>query len=135
MTLLICYKNYYGAHVFFLPGAQSMLKPALDIRCTPYTIYSVYNVCRTMSYNVVQYRTSYVYIIMWYVIAMYVQPVRCTNTRVHTYTRTHTPKCYASMRNLITRFINNVQQHYRGRTLCDRYSAWFNVIDVRHSFS
>ena len=31
MTLLICYKNYYGAHVFFLPGAQSMLKPALII--------------------------------------------------------------------------------------------------------
>ena len=30
MTLLICYKNYYGAHVFFLPGAQSMLKPALN---------------------------------------------------------------------------------------------------------
>ena len=29
MTLLICYTNYYGAHVFFLPGAHSMLKPAL----------------------------------------------------------------------------------------------------------
>ena len=29
MTLLISYKNYYGAHVFFLPGAHSMLKPAL----------------------------------------------------------------------------------------------------------
>ena len=23
--------NYYGAHTFFLPGAHSMLKPALDI--------------------------------------------------------------------------------------------------------
>ena len=23
--------NYYGAHAFFLPGAHSMLKPALDI--------------------------------------------------------------------------------------------------------
>ena len=34
MTLLICYKNYYGAHVFFLRGAQSMLKPALT-----YTYY------------------------------------------------------------------------------------------------
>ena len=31
MTLLISYKNYYGAHVFFLPGAHSMLKPALYI--------------------------------------------------------------------------------------------------------
>ena len=29
MTLLISYTNYYGAHVFFLPGAHSMLKPAL----------------------------------------------------------------------------------------------------------
>ena len=31
MTLLICYTNYYGAHVFFLPWTQSMLKPALPI--------------------------------------------------------------------------------------------------------
>ena len=31
MTLLICYTNYYGAHVFFLPGAHSMLKPALSV--------------------------------------------------------------------------------------------------------
>ena len=31
MTLLICYTNYYGAHVFFLPGAHSMLKPALIV--------------------------------------------------------------------------------------------------------
>ena len=29
MTLLICYTNYYGTHVFFLPGAHIMLKPAL----------------------------------------------------------------------------------------------------------
>ena len=31
MTLLIFYTSYYGAHVFFLPGAHSMLKPALYI--------------------------------------------------------------------------------------------------------
>ena len=35
MTLLICYTNYYGAHVFFLPGAHSMLKPALTVTTPP----------------------------------------------------------------------------------------------------
>ena len=32
MTLLICYTNYYGAHVFFFARAHSMLKPALTVR-------------------------------------------------------------------------------------------------------
>ena len=36
MTLLISYTNYYGAHVFFLPGAHSMLKPALHIGVSIY---------------------------------------------------------------------------------------------------
>ena len=39
MTLLISYTNYYGAHVFFLPGAHSMLKPALGQTHRPVNYY------------------------------------------------------------------------------------------------
>ena len=50
MTLLICYKNYYGAHVFFLPGAHSMLKTALYM-----PIYSNSKTYRCIVFNMITY--------------------------------------------------------------------------------
>ena len=54
MTLLISYTNYYGAYVFFLPGAHSMLKPALICtECGEINIYILINIqTKYLFYNI-----------------------------------------------------------------------------------
>ena len=43
--------NYYGAHAFFLPGAHSMLKPALGITLKKYTYITCEKIFREVNHR------------------------------------------------------------------------------------